>query len=88
MEGETRVVQRPEHWRAHYKRRTAESSAAYLLPHLHPGQTLLDVGRGPGTIPADFARLVAPGVLAALDNASGAIRCDPAGWQPPGEVGT
>jgi cyclopropane fatty-acyl-phospholipid synthase-like methyltransferase len=29
---------------------TAENSAAYLLPHLHPGMSLLDAGCGPGTI--------------------------------------
>ena len=38
--------------------RTAENSAAYLLPELHPEQTLLDVGAGAGTITADFAGLV------------------------------
>ncbi len=35
--------------------RTAENSAAYLLPHLAPGLALLDVGCGPGTITADLA---------------------------------
>ncbi|WP_460852862.1 class I SAM-dependent methyltransferase [Nocardioides montaniterrae] len=38
--------------------RTAENSAAYLLPHLRPGQSLLDVGAGPGTITADLAARV------------------------------
>ena len=32
--------------------RTAENSAAYLLPYLRPGMTILDVGSGPGTITA------------------------------------
>jgi SAM-dependent methyltransferase len=45
--------------------RTAENSAAYLLPHLRPGLDLLDVGCGPGTITADLATLVAPGHRAA-----------------------
>lgn len=35
--------------------RTAENSAAYLLPHLRATDTLLDVGAGPGTISADLA---------------------------------
>src|SRR3954468_4475451 len=41
--------------------RTAENSAAYLLPHLRPGLALLDVGCGPGTITVDLATNVAPG---------------------------
>ncbi|MGH6655934.1 MAG: methyltransferase domain-containing protein [Actinocrinis sp.] len=49
--------------------RTAQNSAAYLLPHLRPAMTLLDVGCGPGTITADLAALVAPGRVVAVDNA-------------------
>ncbi|TIC79103.1 methyltransferase domain-containing protein [Nocardioides sp. GY 10127] len=44
-----------------YRVRTAENSAAYLLPHLRAGQDLLDVGSGPGTITAGLAARVAPG---------------------------
>jgi len=47
--------------------RTAENSAAYLLPHLRAGQSLLDVGCGPGTITADLALLVAPGDVVGID---------------------
>jgi SAM-dependent methyltransferase len=47
--------------------RTAENSAAYLLPHLSAGQTLLDIGCGPGTITVDLARRVAPGQVVGLD---------------------
>lgn len=50
--------------------RTAENSAAYLLPHLRAGQSLLDVGCGPGTITADLAQLVAPGEVVGLDAAA------------------
>jgi SAM-dependent methyltransferase len=47
--------------------RTAENSAGYLLPHLRSGQSLLDVGCGPGTITADLALLVASGEVVGLD---------------------
>lgn len=47
--------------------RTAENSAAYLLPHLERGMSLLDVGCGPGTITADLAALVKPGRVTAIE---------------------
>jgi SAM-dependent methyltransferase len=53
--------------------RTAENSAAYLLPHLSSGTTVLDVGCGPGTITADFATLVTPARVVALEVSEGAL---------------
>lgn len=53
--------------------RTADNSAAYLLPHLIPGTSVLDVGCGPGTITVDLARLVAPGPVVGLDRSSDAL---------------
>lgn len=47
--------------------RTAENSAAYLLRHLRPGLSLLDVGCGPGTITVDFARRLTPGRVVGID---------------------
>jgi SAM-dependent methyltransferase len=47
--------------------RTAENSAAYLLDHLEPGMSVLDVGCGPGTITADLAARVAPGRVTAVE---------------------
>jgi SAM-dependent methyltransferase len=47
--------------------RTAGNSAAYLLPSLGPGLTVLDVGCGPGTITADLAALVEPGRVTAVE---------------------
>ena len=53
--------------------RTAENSAAYLLPHLASGVTVLDVGAGPGTITADLAALVAPARVTALEVSESAL---------------
>lgn len=53
-----------------HQRRTAMDSAAYLLGHLKPGLSVLDVGCGPGTITADLAALVAPGPVTAVDQAT------------------
>jgi ubiquinone/menaquinone biosynthesis C-methylase UbiE len=50
-----------------HRSRTAENSAAYLLPHLSSGLSLLDVGCGPGTITADLATLVTPGQVTAVE---------------------
>ena len=52
--------------RAH-RWRTVENSAAYILPHVRPGVRLLDVGCGPGTITADFARRLRSGNVVGVD---------------------
>ncbi len=54
--------------------RTAANSAAYLLPRLTPGQSLLDVGCGPGTITVDLAARVAPGRVTAVELTEDALR--------------
>lgn len=48
--------------------RTAENSAAYLLPWLRSGSRVLDVGCGPGTITVDIARRVGTGHVVGVDN--------------------
>lgn len=62
--------------------RTAENSAAYLLPMLQAGQRLLDVGCGPGTITADLARRIAPGPALGID-AGPAVIAQAAADAPP-----
>lgn len=50
-----------------HARRTAQDSAAFLLPYIKPNHNLLDVGCGPGTITADFAELVPQGKVTGVD---------------------
>jgi SAM-dependent methyltransferase len=54
--------------------RSAGNSAAYLLGELRPGQRLLDVGCGPGTITLDLARRVSPGRVIGIDTEPGVLR--------------
>ncbi len=48
-------------------RRSAQTHAAHLLPHLQPGQRVLDFGCGPGTISVGLASAVEPGELHGID---------------------
>jgi SAM-dependent methyltransferase len=54
-------------------RRTAENSAAYLLPWLKPDDRLLDVGVGPGTITVDLAKRLTNGWVVGIDSAPTAV---------------
>lgn len=56
-----------------HRSRTAENSAAYLLPYLRPDHRLLDVGAGPGTITADLATLVREVVAVEVNDEAAAI---------------
>ena len=53
--------------------RTAENSAAYLLPRLKPQDVVLDVGSGPGSITLDLASRVTSGRVIGLDRAPAAV---------------
>jgi ubiquinone/menaquinone biosynthesis C-methylase UbiE len=65
--GHHEAVLRSHRWR------TVENSAAYLLPHLASGASVLDIGCGPGTITLDFAARVAPARVLGIDVADAAI---------------
>jgi ubiquinone/menaquinone biosynthesis C-methylase UbiE len=65
--GHQDAVLRSHRWR------TAENSAAYLVPHLRAGNRLLDVGSGPGTLTADLARVVSPGEVIGIDVAESVV---------------
>src|SRR5450755_4407039 len=56
-----------------HRQRTAENSAGYLLPHLEPGLSVLDIGCGPGTITVDLAARVAPGSVTAVERTDDAL---------------
>lgn len=64
--------------------RTAQNSAAYLLPHLRPGMTVLDVGCGPGTITAGLARQVAPGAVVGIETSDDIVTTATAGVEAAG----
>ncbi len=50
-----------------HRRRTAEDAAAFLLPHLEPAMSILDVGCGPGSITTGLARRVPDGHVTGID---------------------
>lgn len=50
--------------------RTAANSASYLLPHVKPHMTILDIGCGPGSISIDFARHVPYGQVTGVEYVS------------------
>ena len=52
---------------ARLARRTADTSAAFFLPHLRPGMRMLDCGCGVGSITVGLARAVAPGEAVGID---------------------
>ncbi len=61
LHGHHESVLRSHRWR------TAQNSAGYVLAELRPGDPLLDVGCGPGTLTCDLAERVAPATVYALE---------------------
>ncbi|MCL2316128.1 MAG: methyltransferase domain-containing protein [Actinomycetia bacterium] len=53
--------------------RSVADSFQYGVARLAPGQTVLDVGCGPGSITVDLARIVAPGRVIAIDQDAGVL---------------
>lgn len=51
----------------HYLARQATQQAAFFLPYVQPGMTLLDCGCGPGAITLGLAAAVAPGQVVGVD---------------------
>ena len=56
-----------------HRQRTAENSAGYLLGHLRPGLSVIDIGCGPGTITVDLAARVEPGSVTAVELTDAAL---------------
>lgn len=59
---------------ANHAQRQAVDCAAYLLPHVRPGMSVLDVGFGPGSITLDLAEIVAPGQVVGIENTDTPLR--------------
>ena len=53
--------------RSMHAQRTADTQAAFFLPYLRPGMTLLDLGCGPGSITTGLAAAVSPGRTTGVD---------------------
>jgi SAM-dependent methyltransferase len=56
-----------------HARRTAAAFVPYLIPHIQPHHSILDVGCGPGTISADLAALAPSGCVTCLDPSETAL---------------
>lgn len=59
--------------RGAHARRTADKNAAFLLPFVKPGMTLLDAGCGPGSITIGLAEKVSPGEVVGIDISDDAL---------------
>lgn len=58
----------------HHAKRTAENSAAFLLPHIQPHHRILDIGSGPGSITVGFAKYAPQGQIIGGDIVSDVLQ--------------
>ena len=73
---------------ASHAARTADNSCAYFLDRLEPGQRILDLGCGPGSITLDLAERVGPnGYVLGVDFSADAIRAARAAAESRGVAG-
>jgi ubiquinone/menaquinone biosynthesis C-methylase UbiE len=56
-----------------HSQRTAQDFAKFLLPHLTPGRSLLDIGCGPGSITYGLSKLLSPGRVIGVDQSPSVI---------------
>ncbi|KAH8678544.1 S-adenosyl-L-methionine-dependent methyltransferase [Xylariales sp. PMI_506] len=63
-----------EYTLATHQRRTAESDAAFLLPHIRKTDYILDAGCGPGTITTGLAKYASEGKTIGLDISPDVLR--------------
>ena len=57
----------------YFQRRGMAREAAFFLPHIQPGMTLLDCGCGPGSITLELAEVLASGEVVGIDRDSSRI---------------
>ena len=50
-----------------FRIRSLATAAAFFVPYLKRGMSLLDCGCGPGTITLGFAEALAPGIVTGID---------------------
>lgn len=74
MKGHTYIQGHSDSTIATHLLRTAETNAAFLLPHIKKTDRILDVGCGPGTITTGLAKYASEGSTVGVDISSGVLQ--------------